>query len=54
VRFGRNELRVDCRYDHWERQCERPGAASISVCPGVETVMQLLLAQLRRPGPGKG
>ena len=49
VRFDRDVVRVDYSYDLWLRQCVHPGTASMSACPGVEAVIQLLLTQLRLP-----
>jgi hypothetical protein len=49
VHLDRDVVRVDYSYDQWWRQCVHPGAVGMSTCPGVETVMQLLLTQLRRP-----
>jgi hypothetical protein len=49
VHLDGDALRIDYDYGAWSRRCAHPGIASMSTCPGMQSVVQLLVTQLRLP-----
>ncbi len=49
VRFKGNAIEIDYDFDQWGRKCAHPGAPSMTSCPGMRTIMQLIVSQVRQP-----